>query len=115
MLAKDLKLAMQQEGNKYLLVDVREEAEISAAPFFKDVSPNYINIPLTVVAVSPKEEIVSRLETAAKSMGFLLSDAKVMIVCRSGSRSDFAVERLASFGIRTENVDDGRIGWGEPL
>lgn len=115
MLAKDLKLAMQQEADKHLLVDVREEEEISAAPFFNGSSNHYVNIPLTVIAVSPKEEIVSRLEAAAKGLGLLLPDAKIMIVCRSGSRSTFAAERLSSFGIAAENVDDGRIAWGEPL
>lgn len=115
MLAKDLKLAMQQEADKYLLVDVREEEEISAAPFFNGFSKHYVNIPLTVIAVSPKEEIVARLEAAARGLGLLLPDTKIMIVCRSGSRSSFAVERLSSLGIRGENVDDGRIGWGEPL
>jgi rhodanese-related sulfurtransferase len=114
MLAKDLKLAMQQEADKHLLVDVREEAEISTAPFFKGASTHYVNIPLTIIAVSPKEEIVARFEAAAKDLGLLLPDTKIMIACRSGSRSSFVVERLSSFGIRAENVEDGRIGWGEP-
>ncbi len=115
MLAKDLKLAMQQEGNKYLLVDVREEEEISAAPFFSGSTAHCVNIPLTVLAVSPKEEVVARLEAAASGLGFVLPDVKIAVACRSGSRSSFAAERLSSFGIAAENMEDGRISWGEPL
>lgn len=115
MLAKDLKLAMQQEADKHLLVDVREAEEIAASPFFAADSAHYANIPLTVLAASPKEEIIARLEAAASRLGLVLPDVKIAVACRSGSRSSFAAERLSSFGIAAENMEDGRISWGEPL
>jgi len=115
MLAKDLKLALQQEGSKYLLVDVREEEELASMPFFKEVSLHLAHLPLTVLSVSPKEEIVTRLEAAVKSLRLPLSEVKFVVACRSGNRSAFATERLVSFGIQAENMEDGRISWGEPL
>ena len=116
MFAKDLREEMRQEKGGFLLVDVRETDEVADEPYFRDPSnPSFVNIPLTVLGMLPKEEVVARFESAIVGFGKPLSDVRVFVACRSGGRSLLAQEHLASLGIETENVEGGRNAWGEAL
>lgn len=106
---------MKQDEHGFLLIDVREIGEVSDDPYFLGARPSCVNIPLTVLGMLPKEEVIARLESAAKELGKPLSDVRVFVACRSGGRSLVAQEHLASLGIKTENVEGGRIAWGEVL
>lgn len=102
-----------RERSPILFVDVREADEIEETPFFRVSHPAYANIPLTLVAFLPKEELHERLTSIADRSGVPLADTRIVMACRSGSRSMLAVERLASAGIPAENLEGGRIAWGE--
>lgn len=102
-----------RERSPILFVDVREADEVEETPFFQANHPAYVNIPLTLIAFLPQEEMRERLKSVADRSGMALADMRIVAACRSGSRSTLAVERLASSGISAENLDGGRIAWGE--
>jgi len=92
-------LALIQKGA--LLVDVREPSEIAKKSF--DV-PDIIMIPLRQLEKRFKEIPVNR---------------KVVVACRSGSRSEMATHFLVDNGYsKAVNMQNGIIGWereGLPL
>jgi rhodanese-related sulfurtransferase len=48
----------------------------------------------------------------------IASDQPLYVICRSGSRSDYAAQALAQAGWDARNVTDGMIGWhaaGRPM
>jgi rhodanese-related sulfurtransferase len=98
-----------------LLVDVRESDEVEEEPFFRTEHQAYVNIPLTLIAFLPKEELCERLESVAGRFGKPLSELRIIAACRSGNRSRLAVDRFALAGIVAENLDGGRIAWGEAM
>jgi rhodanese-related sulfurtransferase len=80
------------------LVDVREDGEWLAGH-----APGALHIPLGVLGQRCHE--VSR-------------DRAVYVICRSGSRSDYAAQALAGAGWDARNVADGMYGWqaaGRPM
>lgn len=115
MKVQDLREEMEQAGNPYLLVDVREADEIMEEPFSVGEHPHVLPIPLTSLMVLPKEEVTARLEDAARRIGRPVGELLIVTACRSGNRSRLAAERLGSLGITADNLEGGRIAWGEPL
>ncbi|WP_053365237.1 sulfurtransferase TusA family protein [Bacillus sp. FJAT-27245] len=81
------------KGNKgFVLLDVREEAEFA----FSHI-PDAKNIPLG--------ELEERL-------GELNKDDRILVVCRTGSRSDLAAQKLAEKGFENvKNVVPGMSQW----
>ena len=98
-----------------LLVEVRESDEVEESPYFEAAHPSYMNMPLTLISFLPKEELAERLESSAGRFGKPLSEVRVVAGCRSGARSALAVQRFAEAGIDAENLDGGRIAWGDAL
>ena len=115
MNAEELRRKLKEEKGSWLLVDVRETDEVADEPYFRDSDPAYVNIPLSILGMLPKEEIVGRLETAAGRLGKPLADIRIVMGCRSGGRSRVAQEHLSGLRIVAENLEGGRIAWGEPL
>jgi rhodanese-related sulfurtransferase len=59
-----------------------------------------------------------RLGDLAARVGELPRDQEIYVICRSGTRSDFAVRVLAEQGWQGINVADGMMGWavaGKPM
>lgn len=115
MRAHDLKSAMEKDEKAYLILDVRETDEVEEEPYFESATARCINIPLSVLGMIPKDEITDRLVAGAQGLGKALDDVQVVVGCRSGGRSAVAVKLLASLDIEAENLEGGRIAWGESL
>ncbi|MHA0856958.1 sulfurtransferase TusA family protein [Paenibacillus sp. CMAA1364] len=90
-------LLTQLDSNKNMIVlDVRESAEYS----FEHI-PNSKSIPLG--------ELEERL-------GELNQDVEIYVICRTGSRSDLAAQKLTSVGFtRVMNVIPGMSQWDGPI
>jgi rhodanese-related sulfurtransferase len=89
--------AAQVPDGAYLL-DVREHGEWAAGHI-----PGALHIPMG--------ELNTRHHEIAK-------DREVYVICRSGTRSDYAARALAGAGWDARNVPDGMIGWqaaGRPM
>lgn len=97
-----------------LIVDVREEDELAAEPFFAERPFYYSIIPLGLFFALPKEEIAARLDDAAEKMGKKLGAVPLVLVCHSGNRSGMAVLQLGDYGIRAENLEGGWVAWNTP-
>ncbi|WP_054956949.1 sulfurtransferase TusA family protein [Paenibacillus dakarensis] len=81
-----------KSGEPVVVLDVREAAEFA----FKHI-PNAVSMPLG--------ELESR-------MGELNPQDEIYVVCRTGSRSDMAAQKLAANGFeRVTNVVPGMSGW----
>ncbi|SFA89646.1 MULTISPECIES: sulfurtransferase TusA family protein [unclassified Bacillus (in: firmicutes)] len=81
-----------QSGDQFVLLDVRESAEFA----FSHI-PNAVSIPL------------GELE---ERMNELNQDAEVYVVCRTGSRSDLAAQKLSEKGFgKVFNVLPGMTQW----
>jgi rhodanese-related sulfurtransferase/TusA-related sulfurtransferase len=93
IVASNEELQQKMEANEDIVVlDVREEAEYA----FNHI-PNAISIPMG--------DLEERL-------GELNPEAEVFVVCRTGSRSDFAAQKLAEKGFKkVTNVVPGMSGW----
>ena len=52
-----------------------------------------------------------RLATVTEGMGVLPHDVPVLVICRSGRRSQSAVAAMRAVGIDAYNVDGGMQAW----
>lgn len=52
-----------------------------------------------------------RLATVGEAMGSLPRDVSVLVICRSGRRSQSAVAAMRAVGIDAYNVDGGMQAW----
>lgn len=89
--------AAQVPADGYLL-DVREVEEWQAGHI-----PGALHIPLSELGARYRE---------------ISGDQPLYVICRSGSRSDYAAQALAQAGWQVTNVADGMIGWhaaGRPM
>jgi rhodanese-related sulfurtransferase len=80
------------------LLDVREPGEWAAGR-----APGALHMPLA--------DLGSRFQEIPR-------DRPVYVICRSGSRSDYAAQALAGAGWDARNVADGMYGWqaaGRPM
>ncbi|WP_077213090.1 sulfurtransferase TusA family protein [Bacillus dakarensis] len=93
VVATNEELEKKLQGNESIVVlDVREEAEYA----FNHI-PNAICIPLGQL-----EDRFTELD----------QEAEIFVVCRTGSRSDFAAQKLAQNGFKkVTNVIPGMSGW----
>ena len=82
-------------GEDLVLIDVREDEEVAFG-----MIPGAQHIPMG--------EIPYRTED-------IPNDAKVIFICRSGSRSQRVCEYLEQFGIHATNLNGGMIEWNETL
>jgi rhodanese-related sulfurtransferase len=75
--------------------------------------------PLEETAVNHAPEAVHvRLGDLGARVDELPRDREVYVICRSGARSSYAAQTLASGGLNTVNVADGMTGWavaGRPM
>ncbi|MCA0986748.1 sulfurtransferase TusA family protein [Guptibacillus algicola] len=78
-------------NDAYTLLDVREPAEYAFGHI-----PNAVSIPLG--------EIEEKMTELSK-------DKKVLVICRTGSRSDLAAQKLSSNGFEAINVVPGMSEW----
>ena len=89
-------LSAQQAGA--LLVDVREQDEWDAGH-----APDALHLPLGDLG---------------ERRGELSGRGRIVLICRSGARSELAASLLASAGISAENLSGGMQAWareGQPL
>jgi rhodanese-related sulfurtransferase len=89
--------AAQVPAGGYVL-DVREHEEWEAGHI-----PGALHIPLSELGARYRE---------------IASGQPLYVICRSGSRSDYAAQALAEAGWDARNVADGMIGWhaaGKPM
>lgn len=86
---EELTELLSEDG--YTLLDVREPAEYA----FSHI-PNAISMPLGEIE---------------DKMNELNRDKKVLVICRTGSRSDLAAQKLANSGFEAINVMPGMSGW----
>lgn len=89
--AVDASEALSMVANNAVLVDVREQDEWEAghAPVAQHM----------------------RLATVPGAMEVLPRDVPVLVICRSGRRSQSAVAAMRSVGIDAYNVDGGMQAW----
>ncbi len=109
--AEALKGILERGAATVLIVDVREISEVSKAPLLPSASKQYINIPLGILQMLPKEELRLRLEETAQTAGIKLKEARIILSCRSGGRSRQAQGILAEAGIIAENLEGGYAAW----
>jgi rhodanese-related sulfurtransferase len=70
------------------------------------------------VAGHAPEAVHVRLGELGVRLDELPRDREVYVICRSGNRSAYAAQALASRGLNTVNVSDGMTGWavaGRPM
>lgn len=88
-------LSKMEKNQKSVVVDVRESAEFS----FNHI-PNAVSLPLGEL-----EERLSELDT----------NSEIHVICRTGSRSDLAAQKLTSAGFKQViNVVPGMSQWNGP-
>ncbi|MCP8970212.1 sulfurtransferase TusA family protein [Ectobacillus ponti] len=89
-------LRQKVEGpEKISILDVREPAEYAFGHI-----PDAVSIPLGEL-----EERFAELNR----------DEEMYVICRTGSRSDLAAQKLAQHGFQVKNVVPGMTGWTGPL
>lgn len=109
--AAELRRILEGKSESILIIDVRETDEVAEAPLLPSGMRHYENMPLSVLRMLPKEELVSRLEKISRSAGMDLKNVRLIVSCRSGGRSGRAQRILADAGIMTENLEGGYLGW----
>jgi rhodanese-related sulfurtransferase len=108
--AEQLKQALAEGKEKILIVDVREMDEVAEMPLLSGVA-YYVNLPMSVIQMLPKEEVKERFEKLSAGAGVKLDEMRVILSCRSGARSGAVQAELARDGIETENLEGGYLGW----
>ena len=94
-----------------LILDVRESDEFRDESSFSEYVGCYVNLPLTILAVLPADEVWSRLDASYQACGSGQERMRIVAICRSGSRSALAVDILAKQGIAAENLDGGMLAF----
>lgn len=113
--AQECRRIIESRSEPLILVDVREVDEIMEAPFADRGNDHVLPLPLTSLMVLPKEEVLARLEDAARRIGRPVGELRIVAACRSGNRSRLATERFDAFGMAAENLEGGRNAWGDSL
>jgi rhodanese-related sulfurtransferase/TusA-related sulfurtransferase len=89
---EELQKKIEESNENMMIIDVRESAE-----FVFNHIPNAVSIPLG--------ELESRLDELQK-------EKEIFVICRTGSRSDFAAQKLAENGFtKVVNVVPGMSEW----
>jgi rhodanese-related sulfurtransferase/TusA-related sulfurtransferase len=89
---EELQKKIEESNENMMIIDVRESAE-----FVFNHIPNAVSIPLG--------ELETRLHELQK-------EKEIFVVCRTGSRSDFAAQKLAESGFtKVVNVVPGMSEW----
>ncbi len=94
MLVSNEELTAKLSDDQITIVDVREPAEYAFSHL-----PNAISLPLG--------ELDGRLSE-------LDNDKQIYVVCRTGTRSDLAAQKLAENGYNVINVVPGMSQWEGP-
>ncbi|MDT8304423.1 MAG: rhodanese-like domain-containing protein [Anaerolineae bacterium] len=82
---------LTEDGDTYLLLDVRQPSEYSAG-----VAQGAVQIPLT--------QLGSRLDELPR-------ERQILTICASGHRSPLAARRLARAGFQVKDVQGGTQAW----
>lgn len=85
--------AEQARGESPVLLDVRDEDEVTAWPL-----PGSVHIPLPNLDQTQAQRVAGR---------------DVITVCRTGNRSLTAAERLSAWGIRARSMRGGMVAWSQ--
>lgn len=87
------------DTGEYIVLDVRTQEEYDEKHI-----PNCIHIPIDKNDVEPfKAEVQKQLTD---------KDAKIIVYCKSGFRSDIAAKAMSTLGYKTlYNMTDGIDGW----
>lgn len=101
----DVKVITSEEAKpmidtgEYIVLDVRTQEEYDEKHI-----PNCIHIPIDKSDVAPFKEEVQKQITD--------KDAKIIVYCKSGFRSDIAAKAMSTLGYKTlYNMTDGIDGW----
>lgn len=100
-------------NRNYIIIDVREEREIEACKldFNDDKDKDWINVPKDKIAVLCDVDDFNHcvLDLRATSNQNI---KKILILCKSGGRSEWVAEHLYSIGLRNVyNIAGGTIAW----
>lgn len=83
----------------YIILDVRTQEEYDEKHI-----PNSVHIPIDKTDVLPFKEAVAKKLTD--------KDAKIIVYCKSGFRSDIAAKAMCTLGYKNVyNMTDGIDGW----
>ncbi len=94
-----------EEKQNYLLIDVREEDELKYG-----VIPTSKHLPLSEF----QEALEMDKKEFKKRYGFNLDkNHRIILYCRSGSRSGQAAEYLKSLGYKAENYPGSILEWSK--
>jgi rhodanese-related sulfurtransferase len=99
------------QSQKLLILDVREREEFDAEPLLDDYPVYYKNLPLTLLSVVPKEELLAKIEGLCAELEGDHAHMNIITSCRSGVRSAKAVEVLGQHGIAAESLEGGVLGF----
>ncbi len=111
--AKTLKNLLEKGEEHILLIDVREQGEVSDEPYFDIPPDNYIFLPLPVLSVLPKEELTEKIRERLHQLNWNVSDVRIVTLCRSGRRSEMACSYFSKLGfsVPIESLDGGLNAW----
>lgn len=111
--AKTLRHLLETGEEHILLIDVREQGEVSDEPYFEAPPGNYFPLSLTVLAVLPKEELVEKIRERLHQLNWNEQDIRIVTLCRSGRRSEMACPYFTrlGFAIPAESLDGGYGAW----
>ncbi|MFZ1720483.1 MAG: rhodanese-like domain-containing protein [Candidatus Moraniibacteriota bacterium] len=110
---KTLKNLLEKGEGHTLLIDVREPGEVSDEPYFDIPPDNYIALPLPVLSVLPKEELVEKIRERLRQLNWNVLDVRIVTLCRSGRRSEMACPYFTrlGFAVPVESLDGGHESW----
>jgi rhodanese-related sulfurtransferase len=111
--AKTLINLLEKGEEHILLIDVREQGEVSDEPYFDTPPDNYIALPLPVLSVLPKEELAEKITEIRERLGWQNEDVRIVTLCRSGRRSEMACPYFTQLGfaVPVESLDGGHGAW----
>ena len=109
--AKTLRHLLETGEEHILLIDVREQGEVSDEPYFEVPPANYFPVSLTILSVLPKEELAEKIHEWVRQLNWNERDVRIVTLCRSGRRSEMACRYLSYLDVRVESLDGGHEAW----
>ena len=113
MNAETLRQILESTPERVLIVDVREREEVMEEPLLPIGTSGYVNVPLSVLQMLPRNEICVRLKELADEGKRDGAAVTLVFSCRSGGRSARAQVLCMEAGIIAENLEGGYLAWEE--
>lgn len=111
MQASELQKLIVADPDRVLVIDVRERDEVTEEPLFPAGTAYYVEMPLSVLRMLPRAELVSRLREKISEKSRDPETVTLVLSCQSGGRSCQAQALLEDAGIRSESLYGGAFGW----